>query len=205
MATRKIIDAKHNGEKVWLKSHAQATYMSDGTTVEDAIKNISVPPAIDTTEYATKEELQGKQDLINDLETIRSGAAKGATALQPGDIPNSAEPMVCAYTIGSYTARTIALENHTYNGQTMDYREGAIISVLNPNSTDIVFVGGMVTLDGNEYETGAFTIKSGATVLFSLGPDSGVLLPVSSVVGATTSYVDEAIANAITNTLNTPV
>lgn len=115
------------------------------------------------------------------------------------------EPMVCAYTIGSYTARTIALENHTYNGQTMDYREGAIISVLNPNSTDIVFVGGIVTLDGNEYEAEAFTLKSGATALFALGPDPGVLLPISSVGGATTSYVDQAIANAITNTLNTPV
>lgn len=94
----------------------------------------------------------------------------------------SAEPMICAYTIGSYTARTITLVNHTYNGQTMDYREGAIISVLNPNSTDIVFVGGTVTLDGNEYEVSAFTIKSGATALFSLGPDPGVLLPISSVV-----------------------
>ena len=40
MATRKIIDAKHNGEKVWLKGHAQATFMSDGTTVEDAINQI---------------------------------------------------------------------------------------------------------------------------------------------------------------------
>lgn len=116
-----------------------------------------------------------------------------------------AEPMICAYTIGSYTARTIELINHTYNGQTMDYREGAIISVLNPNSADIVFVGGTVTLDGNAYEAEAFTIKSGATVLFALGPDSGVLLPISSVGGATTTYVDQAIANAITNTLNTPV
>ena len=33
-------------------------------------------------ELATKEELNAKQDVINDLETIRSGAAKGATALQ---------------------------------------------------------------------------------------------------------------------------
>ena len=40
MATRKIIDAKHNGEKVWLKGHAQATYMSNGSTVEDAINSI---------------------------------------------------------------------------------------------------------------------------------------------------------------------
>lgn len=42
MSTRKIIDAKHNGEKVWIKGHAQAIYMSDGATVEDAIKNIKI-------------------------------------------------------------------------------------------------------------------------------------------------------------------
>lgn len=118
-----------------------------------------------------------------------------------------AEPMICAYRIASYTANHIELENYTYNGQTMDYREGAIISILNPNSADVVFEGGTLTLtlDGNEYEASAFTLKSGATALFSLGPDSGVLLPISSVGGASTSYVDQAIENAITNTLNTPV
>lgn len=98
-----------------------------------------------------------------------------------------AEPMVCAYRIASYTANHIELENYTYNGQTMDYREGAIISILNPNSADVVFEGGTLTLDGNEYEANAFTLKSGATALFSLGPDPGVLLPVSSVGGATTT------------------
>ena len=36
----------------------------------------------DISNLATKEELNAKQDVINDLDTIRSGAAKGATALQ---------------------------------------------------------------------------------------------------------------------------
>ena len=36
----------------------------------------------DISNLATKAELNTKQDVINDLETIRSGAAKGATALQ---------------------------------------------------------------------------------------------------------------------------
>lgn len=40
MATRKIIDIEQNGEKVWPKGHAKATYMSDGRTVEDAINDI---------------------------------------------------------------------------------------------------------------------------------------------------------------------
>ena len=36
----------------------------------------------DISNLATKTELNAKQDVINDLDTIRSGAAKGATALQ---------------------------------------------------------------------------------------------------------------------------
>ena len=42
------------------------------------------------TTYATKSDvntgLASKQDVINDLSTIRSGAADGATAVQPGDL-----------------------------------------------------------------------------------------------------------------------
>lgn len=116
-----------------------------------------------------------------------------------------AEPMICAYRITSYIASHIELENYTYNGQTMYYREGAIILITNPLGEDVVFEGGTLTLDGNEYEADAFTIKVGATALFTLGVDSGILFPVSSVEGATTAYVDQAISNAITNTLNTPV
>lgn len=108
----------------------------------------------------------------------------------------NAEPMVCAYTIGSYTARTIELINHTYNGQTMDYREGAIISITNPFNKDVVFEGGTLTLDGNEYEAAAFTLKVGATVLFSLGPDSGVLLPISSVVESNSGGSSEGGSSA---------
>jgi hypothetical protein len=82
MATRKIKDAKdlNDGSLIYFKGHAKATYMSDGSTVEDAINNIG--GGIDLSDYATKEELNSKQDNITDLETIRQGAAKGATALQ---------------------------------------------------------------------------------------------------------------------------
>lgn len=37
--------------------------------------------------FATTEELAAKQDVITDLTTIRSGAAAGATAVQPADMP----------------------------------------------------------------------------------------------------------------------
>ena len=44
--------------------------------------NITIDTNVDLSDYATKEELNAKQDVISDLDTIRSGAAKGATALQ---------------------------------------------------------------------------------------------------------------------------
>lgn len=44
--------------------------------------NIVVKADVDTSNLATKEELNAKQDVISDLATIRSGAEKGATALQ---------------------------------------------------------------------------------------------------------------------------
>lgn len=50
MSIRKIIDPKHNGEKVWLKGHAQAIYMSDGSTVEDAINDMKAEDGGITTE-----------------------------------------------------------------------------------------------------------------------------------------------------------
>jgi lipopolysaccharide export system protein LptA len=129
MTTRRVIDAKDkDGEKVYVKGHAKATYMSDGRTVEDAIKQIgtgggggggitvetdpifSASPAAGITEkqivawddlaemvnlldkdVATLTgDVQEVQESLTDLDTIRSGAAKGATAVQPGAIEDVA-------------------------------------------------------------------------------------------------------------------
>lgn len=59
MNTRKIKDAKDfsTSEKIYFRGHAKATYMSDGSTVEDAINNIEIP-SLD--EYVTDDELSQK-------------------------------------------------------------------------------------------------------------------------------------------------
>lgn len=44
--------------------------------------DITIDTNVDLSDYATKSELATKQDVISDLDSIRSGAAKGATALQ---------------------------------------------------------------------------------------------------------------------------
>ena len=63
--------------------YIQILLNADGTVIEEKggslEGNAEVP---DISGLATKEELDAKQDKITDLETIRSGAALGATALQ---------------------------------------------------------------------------------------------------------------------------
>ena len=78
MSTRKIKDAKDlsTNELIYFKGHAQATYMSDGRTVEEAITSSTGGSGgtIDTSNLATKTELAQKQDIISDIDTIRSNA-----------------------------------------------------------------------------------------------------------------------------------
>lgn len=79
MSTRQIKDAKDlsTNELIYFKGHAQATYMSDGRTVEEAITSSTGGSGgtIDTSNLATKDELAQKQDIITDIETIRTNAA----------------------------------------------------------------------------------------------------------------------------------
>lgn len=81
MSTRKIKDAKDlsTNELIYFKGHAQATYMSDGRTVEEAVNSMSGGSggggSIDTSNFATKTELAAKQDVISDIDTIRNNAA----------------------------------------------------------------------------------------------------------------------------------
>ena len=93
MSTRKIKNARDlkTDELIYFKSHAQATFMSDGSTVEDTINDIKENGGgADLSNYVTTTQLNtslsGKQDTISDLADIRSGASKGATAVQPASI-----------------------------------------------------------------------------------------------------------------------
>ena len=60
----------------------QAEYDALQTKENNVLYIISDASTTDSSNYATKAELATKQDVINDLETIRSGAALGSTALQ---------------------------------------------------------------------------------------------------------------------------
>lgn len=73
-----------------LQTEITALNMLDADLVDDTT---STHKFVTTTEKST---WNGKQDVISDLATIRSGASAGATAVQPGDLATVA-------TSGSYT------------------------------------------------------------------------------------------------------
>lgn len=84
---RKIKDAKDlsTNELIYFKGHAQATYMSDGTTVEDAINNIKDNGSenSDLSDYETKTPIVrttiNNEDCYVDVDTKTYITCEGST------------------------------------------------------------------------------------------------------------------------------
>ena len=71
-----------NNVKAYILTDKNTTFKTINGQQITGNGNIEISTDVDLSNLATKEELATKQDVINDLETIRSGAALGATALQ---------------------------------------------------------------------------------------------------------------------------
>ena len=158
-------------------------------------------------------KIDNKQDAISDLDEIRSGASKGATAVQPDDIPNEVELIAISgdmladeptYTvteaqaiIEAYNANKLIALN---SAMTRNYGNGwfipnIFIRALSTNRQ--VYISGVLA---NFYIEHRFIYNTNTGSITAVYVDKKVDLS-----AVTTTYVDEAIANAITNTLNTPV
>ena len=109
MATRNIKDAKDltTGELIYFKGSAQATFMSDGRTVEEAVSRMS-GGSIDTSNLATKDELAQKQDIISDIDTIRNNAANYKGTVTSAKVNNGRVDI-------DKTLNQIALKNNNNN------------------------------------------------------------------------------------------
>ena len=79
MSTRKLMDCVDldTNKKVYPITHAKAVYTKDGKTLQEKFDNGEY-----LDEAQVEEMLKDKQDVIEDLASIREGAGKGATALQ---------------------------------------------------------------------------------------------------------------------------
>lgn len=98
---------------------------------------------------ATQAALDGKQATISDLETIRSGAALGATAVQPGDLATVAttgdyDDLTNKPTIPSQASDVHALPDTTKYGASLD---------LNINSSTYIVTAQLKDQDGNALGT----------------------------------------------------
>ena len=71
-----------NNVKAYILTDKNTTFKTINGEQITGDGDITIDTNVDLSNYATKSELNTKQDVINDLETIRSGAALGATALQ---------------------------------------------------------------------------------------------------------------------------
>lgn len=117
-------DSKYSGEQVEALLDQVASGNAGGgggggITVEtDPI--FSASPAASITE-ADKSVWSSKQDAISDLATIRAGAAKGATAVQPSDISEflTSEDLAKVATSGSYNDLVDTPAFKTVNGESV--------------------------------------------------------------------------------------
>lgn len=170
MSTRKIKDAKDlsTNELIYFKGHAQATYMSDGRTVEEAITASSGGSSsggnTDLSNYATKAELALKQDVISDIDTIRTNAAnyKGTvTSIKIDNVSKSPSSGVVdlGYVhkqLSTSTSSTMTLSPNVYYRNTSTSLSSLTITFGSVSNSNIM----------NEYFVEFTTRSSGTTVSF---------------------------------------
>ena len=188
----------------------------------ERIDNIKVPdvPEVDLSDYYTKEEvdaeLEKKQDTIADLETIRSGAEKGATAVQSDELASVA-------TSGSYddlknkptipkavTEETVSGWGFTKNNGTyVKPASGIPASDLSQGVQDALSnAEGCITstetieeVENIEENLVANALRKTSQTL----TDAEKEIARGNIGAVSYNELNSAIENAITNTLNTAV
>lgn len=164
MAIRNIKDAQDltTGELIYFKGHAQATFMSDGRTVEEAVSGMSGGGTIDTSNLATKDELATKQDVISDIDTIRSNAANYKGTVTSVKVDNvSKTPSSGAVDIGyvnkkltTSTSSSMTLSPNIYYRNTSTSLSTLTITLGGVSNSNII----------NEYFVEFTTRSAGTTV-----------------------------------------
>lgn len=164
MATRNIKDAKDlsTGELIYFKGHAQATFMSDGRTVEEAVSGMSDGGTIDTSNLATKDELAQKQDIISDIDTIRTNAANYKGTVTSVKIDNvSKTPSSGAVDLGYINKRlTTSISSSMILSPNIYYRNTS--TSLSTLTITLGSVSNSIII--NEYFVEFTTSSSGTTV-----------------------------------------
>lgn len=121
-----------------------STVMNSGIT-SDAVTNYNTHLA-NTNIHVTsaqKSTWDAKQNAISDLDTIRSGAAAGATALQPSDVIDNVTSTATNQPLSANQGKALktAISNETTDRIASDQAHEAAISALNNEIGDADFTG----------------------------------------------------------------
>lgn len=136
---------------------------------------ISAADAKFATQTALSTGLSGKQDTISDLSTIRSGAALGATAVQPSDLATVA-------TSGSYNDLSNKPTIPTVNNPTITFTQGGTTK-------------GTITLNQSSNQTIAFDAGGGGGSSYTAGTGIDIT---NNVISVDSSIVTTNTAQDIT-------
>lgn len=137
-------------------------------------------------DYATKNEIDSKQDEIKDLDAIRSGAAKGATALQSipaeyvtdDELDNALRPKVNVNQIATINGKSLVNGGNIVitGGEGGGYDDTEIRAELDELSSDVKKVNDItLVIKSNNINTSS--IESGG---YSVNYKNGTIAPFSS-------------------------
>lgn len=203
-----VLSCGHYYSDILILLIGEHIYYMSTTMIEDGRLVMKSGDSVDITKLATQKEVgdvlkvaNAKQDAINDLAAIRSGASKGATAVQPASLAKVA-------TSGSYndlsnkptipsavTESTVSGWGFTKNTGTYSKPSGGI-----PKSDLASDV--RTSLSKADTALQDYTEQYRGTVE---AVDANEQLEDPAFDFATQGYVDSAIKNAIISALNTEV
>lgn len=165
MSTRQIkdiIDTSTN-QPVYPKSHAMATYMSDGSTVEDAINSIKLSGGgdisvlsnyytkteIDVKGFLTSEDIEGKQDELVSGSNIKT--IFGETILGEGEVFNEYELAIPS--AGVYHVEHTTNPRIINAGVTQELKFGENTMAAGPSLNITLLEDGTLIISGTPYGT----------------------------------------------------
>ena len=123
---------------------SEVSYIAHKPTIPTVDQVYSASSANAQSGVAVASAISGKQDTISDLDTIRSGAALGATSLQPSDLPTVDQTYNASSTnaqSGTAVAQAIAaIPSASYSaGDGIDINGSNVISVASDDTISSVY------------------------------------------------------------------
>jgi len=120
-----------------LSEYAKSSWVSSNFLTQASLNNYATNSSVDSklTNYAKKTDLTSKQDVISDLETIRTGASKGNTAVQPAAISDMA------------TKTWVGEQGYLTDASLSSYRTSAEQDVIDATKQDKLELGDYLYFD----------------------------------------------------------